>query len=202
MLGQARSFQGKIYEPMSISEENMTGEPEQIQRQVLEKYAENFPSIYLDVVRHADLSTITWAPLMFRHPWGIIFGNLSGGNITVAGDAMHPMTPDLGQGGGSSLEDAVVLGRHIGNSVIRNGGLIVQGDMAKAIDDYVKERRWRAACLVTGSYISGWKQQGGAKWWMKFLRDGVFYKYVFGWIAGLVHYNCGNLPAVSSGKED
>jgi 2-polyprenyl-6-methoxyphenol hydroxylase-like FAD-dependent oxidoreductase len=57
------------------------------------------------------------------------------------------MTPDLGQGDGSSLEDAVVLGRHIGNSVIRNGGLIVQGDMAKAIDDYVKERRWRAACL-------------------------------------------------------
>uniref|UniRef100_A0A6N2MDL0 FAD-binding domain-containing protein n=1 Tax=Salix viminalis TaxID=40686 RepID=A0A6N2MDL0_SALVM len=156
----------EFYWFLTCKEENMTGEPEQIQREVLEKYAENFPSIYLDVVRHADLSTITWAPLMYRHPWRIIFGNLNKGNITVAGDAMHPMTPDLGQGGGSSLEDAVVLGRHIGNSIIKNGGQFVEGDMAKAIDDYVKERRWRGALLVTGSYFSGWIQQGGAKRWV------------------------------------
>ncbi|KAJ6424318.1 hypothetical protein OIU84_025163 [Salix udensis] len=188
---------------MPISGENMAREPEQIQREVLEKYAENFPSIYLDVVRHADLSTISWAPLMYRHPWRIIFGNLNKGNITVAGDAMHPMTPELGQGGGSSLEDAVVLGRHIGNSIIKNGGQFVEGDMAKAIDDYVKERRWRAALLVTGSYLSGWMQHGGAKWWERFIRDRLFFKYIFGFLAGLAHYNCGNLPAVSSsGKED
>ncbi|KAL3611685.1 hypothetical protein D5086_002705 [Populus alba] len=137
-----------------------------------------------------------------QHPWGIIFGNLSKGNITVAGDAMHPMTPDLGQGGGLALEDAVVLGRHIGNSVVKNEGLVVPGDMAKAINDYVKERRWRAAGMVIGSYLSGWVQQGGAKWWMNFLRDGVFYKYVFGWVARRVHYDCGELPAVSSAKED
>jgi 2-polyprenyl-6-methoxyphenol hydroxylase-like FAD-dependent oxidoreductase len=180
----------------------MAGDPEQIQKQVLEKYAEKFPSSYLDVVRHADLSTLTWAPLKFRQPWGIIFGKLSKGNVTVAGDAMHPMTPDLGQGGGSSLEDAVVLGRHVGNSVINNGGLIVPGDMAKAIDDYVKERRWRAAFLVTGSYLSGWVQLGGDKWWMKFLRDGVFYKYLFGRISGLVHTDCGTLPAMSFGDMD
>jgi 2-polyprenyl-6-methoxyphenol hydroxylase-like FAD-dependent oxidoreductase len=180
----------------------MTRDPEQIQRQVLEKHTESFPSVYLDVVRHADLSTITWSPLMFRHPWGIIFGNFNKGNITVAGDAMHPMTPDLGQGGGLALEDAVVLGRHIGNSVIKNGGLVVPGDMAKAINDYVKERRWRAVGLVIGSYLSGWVQQGGSKWWMKFLRDRVFYKYVFGWVGRLVHYDCGELPAVSSAKED
>ncbi|KAG6793180.1 hypothetical protein POTOM_002373 [Populus tomentosa] len=192
----------EFYWFLTSKEENMTGDPEQIQRQVLEKHAESFPSVYLDVVRHADLSTITWAPLMFRHPWGIIFGNLSKGNITVAGDAMHPMTPDLGQGGGLALEDAVVLGRHIGNSVVKNEGLVVPGDMAKAINDYVKERRWRAAGMVIGSYLSGWVQQGGAKWWMNFLRDGVFYKYVFGWVARRAHYDCGELPAVSSAKED
>jgi len=180
----------------------MAGDPEQIQKQVLEKYAEKFPSSYLDVVRHADISTLTWAPLKFRQPWGIIFGKLSKGNVTVAGDAMHPMTPDLGQGGGSSLEDAVVLGRHIGNSVINNGGLIVPGEMAKAIDDYVKERRWRAAFLVTGSYLAGWVQLGGDKWWMKFLRDGIFYKYLLGRISGLVHKDCGKLPAVSFGDMD
>jgi len=140
--------------------------------------------------------------LMFRPPWGIIFGKLSKGNVTVAGDAMHPMTPDLGNGGGASLEDAVVLGRHIGNSIINNGGLIVPGDMARAIDDYVKERRWRAAMLVTASYLSGRMQQGD-KWWIKFLRDRAFYKYFFSWLARLaVVYDCGKLPAISYGEAD
>ncbi|CAK7337559.1 unnamed protein product [Dovyalis caffra] len=188
----------ELYWFLVCKEENMTGEAEQIQRQVLEKYAENFPPVYLDVVRHADLSILTWAPLIFRPPWRVIFGNLDKGNVTVAGDAMHPMTPDLGQGGCSSLEDAVVLGRHIGNSVIKSGGLIVPRDMAKAIDDYVKERRWRATLLITGSYLSGWMQQGGGKWWLKFFGDRIFYKYLFGWLAELVRYDCGKLPAISS----
>ncbi|KAG6737297.1 hypothetical protein POTOM_058811 [Populus tomentosa] len=192
----------ELYWFLTYNGDNMPGDPEQIQKQVLEKYAEKFPSSYLDVVRHADLSTLTWASLKFRQPWGIIFGKLSKGNVTVAGDAMHPMTPDLGQGGGSSLEDTVVLGRHIGNSFINNGGLIVPGDMAKAIDDYVKERRWRAAFLVTGSYLAGWVQLGGDKWWVKFLRDGIFYKYLFGRISGLVHKDCGKLPAMSFGDMD
>jgi 2-polyprenyl-6-methoxyphenol hydroxylase-like FAD-dependent oxidoreductase len=198
-----RSFQGKFYsELILISGEKMSGEAEKMQRDVLEKCTEKFPSEYLDVVRHADLSSLSWAPLMFRPPWGIIFGKLSKGNVTVAGDAMHPMTPDLGNGGGASLEDAVVLGRHIGNSFINNGGLIVPGDMAKAIVDYVKERRWRAAMVVTASYLSGRMQQGD-KWWIKFLRDRALYKYFFGWLSRLVFvYDCGRLPAISFGAMD
>ena len=37
-----------------------------------------------------------------RFPWGR-------GRITLLGDAIHPMTPNLGQGGGQAVEDAVVL---------------------------------------------------------------------------------------------
>ncbi|XP_011046338.1 PREDICTED: zeaxanthin epoxidase, chloroplastic-like [Populus euphratica] len=170
--------------------EKMAGDAEKMQRDVLEKCTEKFPSEYLDVVRHADLSSLSWAPLMLRPPCEIIFGKLSKGNMTVAGDAMHPMTPDLGNGGGASLEDAVVLGRHIGNSIINNGGLIVPGDMAKAIDDYVKERRWRVAMLVTASYLSGRMQQGD-RWWIKFIKDRALNKYFLGWLARLVFvYDC------------
>ena len=36
---------------------------------------------------------------------------LARGRIALVGDAAHPMTPDLGQGGCQAIEDAVVLGR-------------------------------------------------------------------------------------------
>ncbi|CAN0839831.1 Monooxygenase 3 [Linum grandiflorum] len=166
-----------------------------IQKEVLEKHVPNFPTFYKDVVRNSDLSSLSWAPLMLRNPWNIIVGNLSKGNITVAGDAMHPMTPDLGQGGCCALEDAVVLGRHIGNAFLRNGKSLVPEEMASVLDGYVKERRWRAAGLVTGSYVSGWVQQSGQNWWRKLLRV-FFYSYLLVALARLIRYNCGKLPQV------
>ncbi|CAL5371847.1 unnamed protein product [Camellia sinensis] len=154
---------------------NKGEEVDLIQREVLDKHAKNFPPAYLDVVGHCDPSTLTCAPLLLRYPWEILFGNVSKGTITVAGDAMHPMTPDLGQGGCSALEDAVALGRSIGESCIGNGKYVPE-DANKAIDGYVKERRWRAAELITASYLSGWvPQQYGSGWWMQFIRDMIHY---------------------------
>ncbi|OVA03325.1 Monooxygenase [Macleaya cordata] len=183
-------------------DEMATGDPKLIQKNVLES-STDFPPVFLDVVQHSDLSSLTWAPLMFRYPWDLIFGHLSKGTVTVAGDAMHPMTPDLAQGGCTALEDAVVLGRRIGNSFIRNGKMMSQEDLEREIEMYVKERRWRSAGLITASYLSGWVQQGGGGgssvvgWLMKFLRDSVFYKFI-NRIVGLVHYDCGKLPTVST----
>src|ERR1700720_3570214 len=37
--------------------------------------------------------------------------------ITLLGDAAHPMTPNLGQGGCQAIEDAVVLAACLGNSI-------------------------------------------------------------------------------------
>ena len=36
------------------------------------------------------------------------------GRVTLLGDAAHPMTPNLGQGGCQAIEDAVVLARCLG----------------------------------------------------------------------------------------
>ncbi|KAJ9703942.1 hypothetical protein PVL29_005288 [Vitis rotundifolia] len=173
--------------------EAITRDPEQIQKEVIENYAKDFPPIYAEVVRHCDLSTLNLAPLRLRLPWDVIFGNVSKGNMTVAGDAMHPMTPDLGHGGCSALEDAVVLGRHIGKSFIDNRRL-VPGAVARAIEEYVKERRWRTAWLITGSYISGWAQLGGEGWLMKMFRDVIFYRFLFKRLIGITDYDCGKLP--------
>ena len=181
---------------MFIVGEEMTGNPEQIQRKVIEIYARNLPQEYLDIVRHSDLSTLTWTPLMFRYPLDIVFGNLSKGNITVAGDAMHPMTPDLGQGGCAALEDAVVLGRHIGNSLIANGRLEPIRDVALAIEGYVLERRWRVGWLVMGSYSLGWVQRSEKKWWMKYFFRHVIFIFLSVFFIRVSQYNCGILPGV------
>jgi hypothetical protein len=60
---------------------------------------------------------------MYRSPCDIKFGNICKGNITVAGDAMHPMTPDLGQNECAALEDAVVLGQQIGELIASKASL-------------------------------------------------------------------------------
>ncbi|XP_030461928.1 monooxygenase 2-like isoform X1 [Syzygium oleosum] len=173
-------------------------DPEMIQREVIENLAKDFPSVFLDVVKHSDLSSLTWAPLMFRYPWNILFGKLARSNVTVAGDAMHPMTPDLGQGGCSALEDAVVLGRHLGDSISKHGKLVTQ-DIGFAMERYAKERRLRAATLITASYLSGWVQQDGSSRLMKFLRDVVFYKLLLARVVNsITEYDCGKLPSVSS----
>uniref|UniRef100_A0A5B7C625 Putative monooxygenase n=1 Tax=Davidia involucrata TaxID=16924 RepID=A0A5B7C625_DAVIN len=80
------------------------------------------------------------------------------GSVTVAGDAMHPMTLDLVQGGSAALEDAVVLGRHIGESFIQNGRL-VSPKVGTTVERYVKERWWHVAGLITGrTYQVGCKK--------------------------------------------
>ena len=137
---------------------------------------------------------------MFRQPWNVAFGNLSKQNVAVAGDAMHPMTPDLGQGGCSALEDAVALGRHIGTSFIQNGG-IVPSEMARVLANYVEERRWRAAWLIAGSYLSGWVQQGGSSWAVKLFRDTIFFRYLFRKIFSVMHYDCGKLPSIADEEQ-
>lgn len=175
-----------------LSGEEIRGDPESIQRDVIEKWAKDFPPTFLDVVQYSDPSTLSWAPLMFRYPWDVVRGTLNTNNVTVVGDAMHPTTPDLAQGGGMALEDAVVLGRHIANSIGPDGQL-KHAEIAQALGKYTRERRWRTAWIILGSFLSGWVQQDGSGWWMKSLRD-VFYKMLMPRIINVMYYDCGKLP--------
>ncbi|KAK2996636.1 hypothetical protein RJ639_025048, partial [Escallonia herrerae] len=179
----------------------MEGDAEAVLREVTENFAKGFPPKYLDVVKHSDPSSLAWGPVTFRLPWDVLFRNACKGNITVAGDAMHPMTPDLAQGGCAALEDAICLGQHIGESVIQHGKLVPR-ETAKAIQSYVKERRWRVAGLVAGSWLSGWVQVSGSGWLMKFFRDVIFYRFICKRIVDVMHYDCGKLPSISLRHED
>lgn len=87
-----------------------------ILKEITDNLAKGFPSEFLTVAKRTDLSTLAWAPLRFRVPWNVALGRVQDGNVTVSGDAMHPMTPDIGQGGCSALEDAVVLAQCLSQS--------------------------------------------------------------------------------------
>ena len=67
------------------------------------------------------------------------------GRVTLAGDAAHPMRPDIGMGAAVALEDAVVLG-----NALRAGG-----DVPTALRRYESCRRKRAAFVTRLSRRAG-----------------------------------------------
>ena len=86
---------GGEYSPASVPPSHM--------RRYFEEFHADAQCV-LDLCEHV----IRW-PMMIRpprRPW-------SKGRVTILGDAAHPMTPHLGQGGGMALEDAVMLARCI-----------------------------------------------------------------------------------------
>jgi len=59
------------------------------------------------------------------------------GNVVLLGDAAHAMTPNLGQGGGQALEDAIVLAAAVSRA----------GSPAAALSQYDRERRARTQAM-------------------------------------------------------
>ncbi|CAL9092605.1 unnamed protein product [Musa acuminata var. zebrina] len=180
-----------ITHPSTAREKEIERDPELILAEVTEKLAIDFPPEFQMVVRHVDLATLSWAPLVFRLPWDVLLGRNHKGCVTVAGDAMHPMTPDLAQGGCTALEDAIVLARNL-------AGARSRGQLAAGLESYVRERRWRATWLIAASYLSGWVQQGGnAGVWrssVEWFRRNIYYKFLHSRIFFAVHqYDCGDL---------
>jgi 2-polyprenyl-6-methoxyphenol hydroxylase-like FAD-dependent oxidoreductase len=86
----------------------------------------------------------------FFDRWQLPFGGLGTGCVTLAGDAMHPMTPNLGQGGCVALEDGIVLTRHLQGVWSRS-----DRDIETALRRYEEERLNRCLKLVVRSNLIG-----------------------------------------------
>lgn len=150
-------------------------------------------------VEITELDSITSSPLRFRPPWEVLWGNISKGNVSVAGDALHPMTPDLGQGGCAALEDGVVLARCLAEALKKE--LNVEGKekereeykrVEMGLKKYAAERRWRSFELISTAYIVGAIQQGDGKI-MKILRDAIMAKFLAGLLLKKADFDCGKL---------
>jgi len=134
-------------------------------------------------MQDTGVEEIVLAPLGYRPPWEILCGNISKDNVCVAGDACHPMTPDLGQGGCSALEDGVILAKCLAGAMVESSASVYKVDDYERIKiglkNFAKERRWRALDLITTGYIMGFIQESN---WigMRFLRERLLASFLPG----------------------
>ncbi|CAB4321216.1 unnamed protein product [Prunus armeniaca] len=143
--------------------------PAQLKQYILSKLGK-IPDKVKAVVENTELDAFISSPLRYRHPWELLWGNISKGNACVSGDALHPMTPDIGQGGCCALEDSVVLARCLGEALLKNSGgerKDKEGEEGKeeyeriemGLNKYANERRWRSFDLISTSRVVGFLQE-------------------------------------------
>ncbi|KAJ6368855.1 hypothetical protein OIU78_001264 [Salix suchowensis] len=159
----------------------------------------NVPDQVRSFVEITELDCFISSPLRYRHPWEVLWGNISKGNACVAGDALHPMTPDIGQGGCAALEDGVVLARCLAEALNKKVSAETK-DREKeeykriemGLKKYAKERRWRSFELISTSYVVGVVQQSQGKI-MNFLRDAIMVKFLAKLLLRKADFDCGKL---------
>ncbi|CAL0300520.1 unnamed protein product [Lupinus luteus] len=169
--------------------------PAKLKQYMLNKL-EKMPSDVRSFIENTGLNAFLSAPLRYRYPWELIFGNISKGNVCVVGDALHPTTPDLGQGGCLALEDGVVLARCLGEAYSKIDKDDQEEDQYKKIEEglkkYANQRRWRSIDILTTSYIAGSIQEADSKLGA-FFRDKVSAAFLASLFLKKSDFDCGKL---------
>ncbi|KAK0581799.1 hypothetical protein LWI29_018161 [Acer saccharum] len=185
-------------------EKEFEDNPAKMKQLVLSK-CHDLPDRIKAVIENTLLDGIISSPLRYRRPWEVLWGNISKGNVCVAGDALHPMTPDIGQGGCAALEDGIVLARCIAEALTKTGNNDDDNDEDRAVvfkriemglKKFGKERRWRSFELISTAYMVGYIQQSKGKI-MNFLRDNILASYLAGLLMKRSDFDCGKLTTIS-----
>ncbi|KAL5561234.1 hypothetical protein UlMin_030981 [Ulmus minor] len=189
------------WSPNSDQEKEIEKSPAEMRQVVLSKLGK-IPSEVQAVIEKTALDSIFSSPLICRNPWELILsGNISKGNVCVAGDALHPTTPDLGQGACSALEDSVVLARCLAEALLEKPSRKTKekGEeedeyerIEMGLNKYGKERKWRSFELITLSYIVGAIQQSKGKL-LNFLRDDCLAHFLASLFLKVGDFDCGTL---------
>ncbi|XP_009628234.1 monooxygenase 2 isoform X1 [Nicotiana tabacum] len=178
---------------------NAEQDPIKLKQFVLNK-ASNMSKELSAVVERTTLDSISCAQLKLRLPWNVLTGNILKNNVCVVGDALHPMTPDLGQGGCSALEDSVVIAKCLGEALvkpIKDRGVGQEDEdefnkIKKGLEKYAKERRWRSFTFISAAYLSGFIQESGSKV-ISFLRERFLAGVTIAVTLRMANYDCGKL---------
>lgn len=151
------------------------------------------------IIEKTEMEDIICSPITFRPPWEILWGDISKENVCVAGDAFHPMTPDIGQGACATLEDTIVLARCLAEAFPMSRSEEQEKSereeyrrIETSLKKYAKDRKWRCIDLVTTAYFVGSMQQSDGKL-VKFLRDKVLAPFLASLLLKKADFDCGRL---------
>ncbi|XP_049347320.1 monooxygenase 2-like [Solanum verrucosum] len=173
---------------------NAEQDPMKLKQFVLNK-ATNVSKELSTIIDRTTLDCISIAQLKLRLPWNVLLGNILKNNVCVVGDALHPMTPDLGQGGCSALEDSVVIAKCLGEALTKP--ITEQEDdestkIRKGLEKYAKERRWRSFTFISAAYLSGFIQESDNKI-ISFLRQQFLAGVTISVTLRIANFDCGRL---------
>ncbi|CAI0408003.1 unnamed protein product [Linum tenue] len=153
----------------------------------------NVPDQLLDVIAKTGPRTYA-SPMRFRYPWELLWGNISKDNVCIAGDALHPMTSDVGQGANMALEDGVILARRLAEALLPRKA-DEEGEFERirsGLSKFGEERRWRSFVMITTAYVIGYIQQ--SNWWvMKFVKDKFLSPVLGKLLLSRADFDCGEL---------
>ncbi|KAL8150910.1 hypothetical protein V2J09_020718 [Rumex salicifolius] len=111
-----------------------------------------WPNELLRIIDQTPEDTIIRTPLEDRWLWPSISPSASKGKAVLAGDAWHPMTPNLGQGGCCALEDAIVLAKKLAHVL---GSSEKENGIEEALLSYERERWPRIFPLAVRANLVG-----------------------------------------------
>jgi len=122
--------------------------------ELMERFA-GFHSPVAAVLEATDPATIVRTDIHDRDP----IVRWSAGRVALLGDAAHPMTPNMGQGGCQAIEDAAALA----------AALAEDGTVAGAFSRYQEARVGRANDIVRWSRSAGrlGQLEGGLTCWLR-----------------------------------
>lgn len=175
-------------------DEKIEGSPTKLKQFVL-SLARNVSKESYNILERTSLDSLYCAKLKLRTPWNILMkDNIFKNNTCLVGDALHPMTPDIGQGGCSTLEDSVVLARCIKEAIFAKN--LEEAEFCKRIkvglEKYAKERKWRIFNLISTSYLVGLAQESNGKV-VSFLREKFLAQFTIETMLRMGDFDCGKL---------
>lgn len=198
-----------ITKKLQPQDAHISHDSESVRRAALE-LARGFPKPIEELIESSSADTLSIADLRFRWVWPWEWNRKAKGkgSVTVVGDAFHPMTPDLGQGACSALEDAVVLARCLSLSNLNledinmKWGEEEERKVEKCFQQYWAARKWRVLRVVGSAFVTG-NVLDGSSFFLRFLRDWLWFPFLS--MSHLPYFasssDCGTLPFPSTSSQ-
>jgi len=156
LRGAERFDDATIHEHHALCHDNM----EEIRAPLLRLF-DGWCEPVLDLIRATPLTALVRNATLDRDP----VKKWTEGCVTLLGDAIHPVTPNLGQGGCLAIEDAAVLARCFAKYVhSRSSGAESAAAITVAFRKFETVRFSRTAWIARSSRVYGYFGQWQSAW--------------------------------------